>query len=180
MNEYEVKVSKMNEVELASYAIGVLSYIEGIKLREPGYFFDNFAEAKAIINKTGELHNEKLKYMALLLQTDIDEAEKRRKNPLRTPEEQAFYNHIKGINSWIFENRVAYPRIDEADTQMKRFVELNSKDSDTLAVMDVYTRALVPNIIATYGEEQAKLYIEGLYATGIRIEDPEAEIGMVR
>ena len=182
MNEYEVRISRMNETELVSYTIGVMSYIEGIKLREPGYFFDNFNEAKAIIKRVQELgtQNTQLMYMAMLLQTDIAEAEKRRENPTRTQEEQDFYNNIKGINSWIYENGIAYPRIDEADEKIVKFTQLNTKDSDILAVMDVYTRALIPNIIATYGEEKAKLYIEGLYASNIRKEAAEAEVGMVR
>jgi hypothetical protein len=167
------------EFRLLQKMIGVKCYVDNLKYSEHnpeiGYLYDNKTEFDSLLQQMNELgtKNEKMVEIMLSLQSDIEEVERRKQSPVRNPEEEAFYRHIVGINSYIRETKQREPgyifdNIPEVEGLLSRLGELNTQDHDILAIMDAITKD-IKKVIAIISEENAAQYQERLNTLNIGI-----------
>jgi len=157
------------ENDLLNKMRGVAKYVIGLKEREPGYFYDNFDQFNSLMEEMKALEGQNLDMMdiMLFLQVDIEIVKDRMKNPIRTPEEEKFYRHIVGVNSYIWEtkqrdNSYIFDAIGEVDDLLYDLEELNTWDPDTLEIMDIITKDIKQTISSRNGNEAAEKYQERL------------------
>jgi hypothetical protein len=158
-----------NEEEFLAHLRGVQGYIIGLKVGEPGYIFDNEKEYNDLLAEYNRLNcqNPETKQIMMFIGNEIDLHNKRKNQPPRNPQEEQFYRHIVGVNSYIRETKQREPKyvfnaIGEVETLLNRLRELNTQDHDILAIMDIITRDIKLTIFSIYGQEKADEYQEKL------------------
>ena len=170
----------VEERKFLNHLIGIEGYVLGLKAREPGWFYDNFAEFNQLLQQMNNLNTENpeiIKIMSML-QSEIVKAKDLIENPIRTPEEQQFYRHIVGINSYIWETKATNPyyifdNVPEVDGLLLRVSELETQDPDILAIMNYITKDTKKVIMITKGPEAAEMYQQRLEVLNIGVEEKE-------
>lgn len=161
---------------------GVRAYVYGLKYDEHnpeiGYLYDNKREYQELLEKMQKLNIQDPEVIAFLeeLKADLDEVERRKTNPVRNSEEEAFYKHIVGVNSFVREKKQANPKFlydnfNEAEELLRKFAELKTKNpnihSDIIGIMALLTRDIKKVIELVGREEFANEYQQHLDALGI-------------
>ncbi len=171
----------MSEFKFKSHLEGVVSYVKGIKEREPGWNYDNFAEYAALVEKHKSLETEDIyiREMMDLLNEEIQNAKQLQENPVRSPEEEAFYKKIVGINSYIQNTKENQPHyifdnVNEVEGLLREVGQLNTQDPDILSVLDFITKD-IKVILAKNDLNQAVEYDERLKSLGIGVSKEELE-----
>lgn len=175
----------MTETEKAflEHIGGVKGYIDGVKDRDPGYIYDNISEFKELAEEAttlGTENGEILEIMAFL-KKDIDKTIQRQEEPVRSGDEESFYKHIRGINSYISETKQTDPNyifdnVKEADELLTRLEKLKTEDSNILAIINNITKDIKKTIYKRKGEEATNNYQKRLDSLGINKNDIKTNI----
>ena len=87
----EVKVDESKE--FLDHLVGIKSYVDGLKAREPGFIYDNYSEYEELKKRFDSLENpnQEITDIMSMLGSEIELAKERQNNPSRSEEEAEKY-----------------------------------------------------------------------------------------
>jgi len=169
-----MELKDMNEKEFMIHLSGILGYISNLKSNEPGWSYDNFNEFEELQKKYEGLNskNEFIISAMNLLKEEIKISKEKFKNPVRTLEEENFYKHIVGVNSFIRETKQKEPgwvfqKTIEVDGLLEKMESLQTKDPDIISIMRIITKDIIIVKKNLGGSKEVKQYKERLEDLGI-------------
>ncbi len=164
----------MDEKEFNRKVVGVLGYVGKQRYREPGFVYDNYNEFEELKKTCNELKIETPSVLATMafLEEEVNRSKELIEFPIRNKEEQEFYKHIVGINSYIYdtkdrEENYIFDNISEVDGLLSKFESLNTIDSDIISILDYITKDIKKTIEVRQGTDKALEYQERLNNLGI-------------
>lgn len=106
------------------------------------------------------------------VQSDIKKAKETKTNPTRTPEEEQFYRHLVGIQSYIAETKMREPNyifdnVTEVEGLLRRFEELKTTNEDIIFAMNYITAEIKKVLARNNGKETEAKYQDRLHSLGI-------------
>lgn len=171
-----------NEAEFLNHIRGVQGYVVNMKLNEPGFIYDNANEFSQLLANMQLLDIKDPEIIGIMtfLQNEIELDKKRKEYPSRTPQEEAFYRHIVGINSYIRETKQGNPNytfnnIGEVEGLLLKVQALNTQNPDILAIMDIITKDIRLTYFRLYGTEKALEFQAKLDILGIGVVQEQKE-----
>ena len=180
----EVKITPEEKVEKEKKFLtdldNVLKYVKEMKDKEPGWHYDNFKEFDDLfitMQDLGITDPDVQKKMKTLTK-EVEAAQYLLDHPIRTPEEQKFYEKLCGINSYIYEQKqkdpnYIFPNVEEAKKLLDEFEALKTKDPYILAIMGTIMKDIKKTIEKTKGKEETDEFQERLDKLNIKISDDD-------
>lgn len=163
----------VQEQELYDKIQGIFNYVSPIKERELDYLYDNENELNGLINFALSIGTQNVAILDRLAELKADVDASKTRVPTRSEAEQAFYNHIKGVNSWVFEQKIASPgflfsNVSEFNGILSQFKSLGSvTDPSIINAMNIMARDIVTSIEITKGYDEAMKFSESVQTHGL-------------
>lgn len=155
----------------------VQSYVLNLKGDEPGYIYDNIDELEQLNKEIQSINTKEPEIIEIysFLCAEIDEFKRRTLVPIRTADEEVFYRHIVGINSYIRETKkkdssYIFDNITEAKQLLSILAQINTKDPDILAIMNIITKDILVVLQARGSFEELNQLKEALKSLGVGLE----------
>jgi hypothetical protein len=159
-------MEKNNQMESAFllHLRGIVSYINEMKINEPGFIYDNLAEYNILNEKVKAMGSDNIE-INLVMSFLLSEINLKLQAPTRTEEEESFYRHIVGINSYIRETKqrekgYVFDNVMEVEGLLQVMEQLKTKDKSIIAIMTTITNDISIVIANRKGQVEVEQYKE--------------------
>jgi hypothetical protein len=172
------------ESKFLSHLSGILSYVSEMQEKEPTWNYDNFIEYEELKKTFHDLKtNDPLIIGSMnILDKEINIA--KQKLSSRTKEEDEFFRHITGVNSYFRETneninseyRVVINPM-ELNLLLERMKDLNTQNPEIILAMKILTKDYKAQLYAKKGRKIGDKFQERLVLLGIEEEKKKGFFG---